>query len=69
MRGVTKTNIETLKMIAKGLSNDEIAKGLFLSKKGIEGQVYKLLLANGIKNRVQLTIMALKAGVIDLKDL
>jgi len=61
---LTEREIEILFDICKGLSNQEIAEKLFLSKRTVDKHRENLLLKTGSKNTASLVIYAIKNGVI-----
>ncbi len=69
-----KTNIEELsqreidvvKLICQGLSNNEIAEMLFLSKRTIEKHRSNILQKTGSKNTASLVMYAIKNGIVNL---
>lgn len=63
---LTEREVEILYHICKGLSNQEIADQLFLSKRTVDKHRENLLLKTGSKNTASLVIYAIKNGVIEL---
>jgi len=63
---LTDREIEILYLICKGLSNQEIADQLFLSKRTVDKHRENLLLKTGSKNTASLVIFAIKNGVIEI---
>ncbi|WP_042225143.1 response regulator [Oceanobacillus manasiensis] len=68
----TKENIplstremEVLQLVAKGLSNKEISKTLFISEHTVKSHLKNILSKLHLDNRVQLTNYAFKKGLID----
>lgn len=62
--GITAREVETLKLIAKGLSIPCIAEKMFLSPKTIEAYRSKLLLKTGTKNTLALVLFAIKNKLV-----
>ncbi|MEV4892920.1 LuxR C-terminal-related transcriptional regulator, partial [Nonomuraea sp. NPDC055795] len=52
------------KLLARGLSNAEIAQALNLTQTGVKGRVNRLLGRLGLANRVQAAILAQEHGLI-----
>jgi DNA-binding NarL/FixJ family response regulator len=63
---LTDREVEILYHICKGLSNQEIADQLFLSKRTVDKHRENLLLKTGSKNTASLVIYAIKNGVIEI---
>ncbi|CDO04347.1 Protease production enhancer protein [Oceanobacillus picturae] len=57
--------IEVLQLVAKGLSNKEISKTLFISEHTVKSHLKNILSKLHLDNRVQLTNYAFKKGLID----
>ena len=56
--GVTRREAEVLRLIAEGLSNQEIAARLYLSRRTVEKHVESLLRKSGASSRTQLLAIA-----------
>ena len=50
---LTKREIDVLKLIAKGYSNDEIAEEIFISKNTVKSHIKNIYLKLDVKNRIQ----------------
>jgi DNA-binding NarL/FixJ family response regulator len=57
---------EILTMIAQEMSNDEIAKKLFLSKRTVDNHRQNILNKLDVKNSMGLMMLAIKGGLIDI---
>ncbi|GAQ17309.1 protease production enhancer protein [Oceanobacillus picturae] len=57
--------IEVLQLVAKGLSNKEISKTLFISEHTVKSHLKNILSKLHLDNRVQLTNYAFKKGLIE----
>lgn len=57
--------MEVLQLVAKGLSNKEISKTLFISEHTVKSHLKNILSKLHLDNRVQLTNYAFKKGLID----
>jgi DNA-binding NarL/FixJ family response regulator len=60
---LSEREIEVLQLVAKGMSNAEIASELFLSGSTVKTHVGKLLGKVGARDRVQLVILAYDTGL------
>lgn len=65
---LTSREMEVLKLIAQGLSNQEIADKLFLSTTTIKTHVGNVLMKLGVRDRVQAVIFAYESGLIEPKE-
>lgn len=57
---------EVLSLIAKGLSNSEIADKLFISTRTVEKHRAELLLKTESKNSISLVVYAIKNGLVEI---
>ena len=65
---LTQREREVLALIALGLTNQEICDREWLSMPTVKTHVSHLLSKTGCRDRVQLVLLALRGGVIDLAD-
>jgi len=61
---LSKRELEVLKLMAQGLSNDEIAKSLFISLNTVKTHSSKLFEKMEVKRRTQAIDLAKKTGII-----
>ncbi len=66
--GLTQREREILALIALGLTNQEICDREWLSMPTVKTHVSHLLSKTGCRERVQLVLLALRGGVVDLDD-
>lgn len=65
---LTDREMEILKEIAQGCSNEEIAKNLAVSESTVRNHVTSILAKLNLANRTQATLYALREGIIRVDD-
>ena len=63
---LTHREVDVIKLLAQGLSNQEIARKLKISRRTVGTHVSTILHKLHLDNRVQTTLYALQQGWVDL---
>jgi NarL family two-component system response regulator LiaR len=63
---LTEREVEVLKLVAKGRSNQEIADELVVSERTVGAHVSNILSKLHLANRTQAALFALRTGLTDL---
>lgn len=61
---LTEREVETMRLVAKGLSNSEIAQRLFLSDATVKTHLNRLLSKLSLANRTQAVVLAYECGLV-----
>jgi NarL family two-component system response regulator LiaR len=65
---LTVREVEVLKLVAQGLSNQKIAQKLHVGEGTVRFHVGNVLGKLGLENRTQAALYALRAGLASLED-
>jgi DNA-binding NarL/FixJ family response regulator len=65
---LTDRELEVLKLVAKGMSNAEIADQLYLGEATIKTHVGRMLMKLNVRDRVQAVVLAYESGLITPGD-
>ena len=61
---LTSRELEVFRLLARGLSNQEIAGELFLGETTVKTHVARILAKLGVRDRVQAVVLAHESGVV-----
>lgn len=64
LKSLTERELEILTLVARGLSNQEIAEALFISPATAKTHVSRVMMKLAARDRAQLVVMAYEAGLV-----
>jgi DNA-binding NarL/FixJ family response regulator len=64
LAGLPERELEVARLVARGLSNADIGRELFLSEATVKTYVSRLLARLGLRDRVQIAVLAYESGLV-----
>jgi DNA-binding NarL/FixJ family response regulator len=65
---LTDHELEVLKLVARGMTNKEVAEELYVSETTVKTHVSHVLTKLGIRDRVQVVVVAYESGLVQPGD-
>ena len=62
--GLTTREVEVLRLLARGLSNKQIAERLVVARKTVDNHVEHIYAKLGVSNRARASLFAVRHGII-----
>jgi NarL family two-component system response regulator LiaR len=69
LEGLRERELQIIRLVAKGMSNREIARQLFISERTVQTHVHKILEKLGVSSRTEAVLYCLKEGWLTMEDL
>lgn len=63
---LSEKELEVIRLLSRGMSNREMAEELFLTESTIKARFVKVMEKLGVRDRVQILVVAIERGLVDL---
>jgi DNA-binding NarL/FixJ family response regulator len=67
LASLTEKELEVIQLLARGMSNREIAQELFVTESTVKARFVKVMEKLGVRDRVQILVAATRYGLVDLR--
>ena len=65
---LTEKELEVIQLLARGMSNREMAEELFITESTVKARFVKVMEKLGVRDRVQIFVTAIEHGLVDLRQ-
>jgi len=69
LEGLHEREVQIVKLVAKGMSNREIARQLFISERTVQTHVHRIFEKLGVSSRTEAVLYCLREGWLTMEDL
>lgn len=66
IKELTRREVEIINLIARGASNKEIGRNIYVSEKTVKNHIHTIFEKLGVKNRAQAVVEAVRRGIITI---
>ena len=68
MEALTARELETLSLLALGLTNQQVSESLYLSVGTVKTLVHRIISKLGVSDRTQAAVLAIRLGLTSTED-
>jgi DNA-binding NarL/FixJ family response regulator len=65
LESLTEKELEVIRLLARGMSNREIAQELYVTESTVKARFVKVMEKLGVRDRVQILVTAMRRGLVD----
>lgn len=66
LEALTEKELEVIRLLARGMSNREMAQELFITESTVKARFVKVMEKLGVRDRVQILVSAIEHGLVEL---